>query len=175
MVFTKSSVIAEDLLYYLEDPTYTSFNFDDSSKFIFGVGISGLNLSDTRRYFDITLSTQVFSYGSLIAEYWQDLQPCKYEQWAHVSAAGAKSYDQLRMNGFLCPTPNVTVELQGKFTSETFKLLRLKIGKCKNETDPSRPCVSQSTVNKTSTYNMNYYFMNTYVNSGTLDPVGYYL
>ena len=50
----------------------------------------------------------------------------------------------------------------------------MKIGKCQNETDPSRPC-SSDRIDSTKVYNMNYFFMNAQVNSGTLDPVDYYL
>lgn len=79
------------------------------------------------------------------------------------------------MGNFLCPATDTTVKIQGKFTSETFQIFRLKIGKCSNKTDPSRPCVDEAIVKQQLVYNMNYYFMNAYVNSGTLDPVGYYM
>jgi hypothetical protein len=79
------------------------------------------------------------------------------------------------LSGFLCPNKNLTVELEGKYTSDSFKLLVLKVGKCNNSTDPSRPCVDDSLINTTATYNLNFYFMNPFVNSGALDPVSYYL
>jgi hypothetical protein len=50
----------------------------------------------------------------------------------------------------------------------------MKIGKCQNKTDPSRPCTSDR-IDSTKVYNMNYFFMNAYVNSGALDPIDYYL
>lgn len=40
-----STVSAQDFTYYLEEPTFSSFKFDQSSKFIIGVGINNLNLS----------------------------------------------------------------------------------------------------------------------------------
>ena len=52
-VVAMDSVSAQDFTYYVEDPTYTNISFDLSSNFIIGFGISGLNLSDTNRYFDI--------------------------------------------------------------------------------------------------------------------------
>lgn len=174
-VLTMGTVNAQDFTYYLDDPTFTTFAFDDTSNFIIGVGITGLNLSDSRRYFDISLSTQVFYYGNFSHEYEQNLQMCEYEQWAHIADVGGSSFIKSNMTNFLCPTSNVTVELQGKFTSPVFKLLRLKIGKCNNETDPSRPCWDDATIRSRQTYNMNYFFMNAFVNSGTLDPIGYYL
>jgi hypothetical protein len=61
-------VQAQDFTYFVGDPTYRSFTFDPSTKFIIGLSISGFNLSDTVRYFDITLSTQEFRYGRLISE-----------------------------------------------------------------------------------------------------------
>jgi hypothetical protein len=48
------------------DPTYTSFNFDQSTPFIVAIGITGLNLTGNYRYFDILLSTQSFSYGNSV-------------------------------------------------------------------------------------------------------------
>lgn len=170
-----SSVTAQDFVYYLEDPTYTSFSFDDSSKFIMGIGITGFNLSDSKRYFDIILSTQVFRYGNQTQEIFHKMQPCEYDQWAKVNNIGAQSYNDADISGFLCPSNDANAELQGKFTSESFKLLKLKISKCNNATDPTRPCADDSEINKSMIYNVNYFFMNAYVNSGTLDPVGYYL
>lgn len=140
-VFSKNSVNGLDLVYYLEDPTFTSFQFGDSD-FIIAVGITDLNLSSAERYFDISLSTQVFSYGNFVNETIHQLEPCRYEQWASVNSIGANSYEKLRLNSFLCPSRNVSVELQGKYSSEMFKLLRLRIGKCFDSTDPSRPCAS---------------------------------
>jgi hypothetical protein len=67
-VLTMSTVTAQDLTYYLEEPTFSSFQFDQSSKFIIGVGINNLNLSDHYRYFDIILSTQIFHNGKLVDE-----------------------------------------------------------------------------------------------------------
>jgi hypothetical protein len=72
-----SSINSQDFTYYVENPTYTSFAFDDQTKFILGVGITGLNLSDTQRYFDILLSTQVYSYGNMINETFYPLQQCQ--------------------------------------------------------------------------------------------------
>jgi hypothetical protein len=65
-VITRSNITSQDFTYFVEDPTQTTFNFNGNSKFILGVGISGLNLSDSRRYFDIVLTTSIFSYGKLI-------------------------------------------------------------------------------------------------------------
>jgi hypothetical protein len=76
-VITMSSINSQDFTYYVENPTYTSFAFDDQTKFILGVGITGLNLSDTQRYFDILLSTQVYSYGNMINETFYPLQQCQ--------------------------------------------------------------------------------------------------
>jgi hypothetical protein len=174
-VITKNSVNAQDFTYYVDNPTYTSFPFDNSTKFIIGVGISGLNLSSTQRYFDITMFTQVFSYGKLINKIYHDLQPCQYDQWAHINELGGSSFNSAGLNGFLCPSSNVTVELEGKYTSESFKLMVINIGKCNNSTDPQRPCVDDSVIRQKTTYTVNYYFMNPFVNSGTLEPVNYYL
>ena len=60
-------ISAVDSTFYVEDPTYSSFRFDDSSKFMLGVGIVGLNLSDSSQYFNITMSMQEYSYGALIS------------------------------------------------------------------------------------------------------------
>jgi hypothetical protein len=51
----------------------------------------------------------------------------------------------------------------------------IKVVKCNNATDPSRPCVSSEVINESLSYNVNFYFMNPYVNSGDQDPVNYYL
>ena len=70
---------------------------------------------------------------------------------------------------------NSVVELEGKYTSDSFKLLRLSIQKCRNETDPSRPCVDESVINELGYFYLKYYFMNAFVNSASLQPVDYYL
>ncbi len=52
-VLTKSEVNARDSTYFLENPTYTSFTFDSSSKFMIGVGLQDIDLNTGGRYFDI--------------------------------------------------------------------------------------------------------------------------
>lgn len=61
-VLGKDDVSAQDFTNYVENPIYTSFAFDLSTNFILGFGITGLNLSDTNRYFDISLSTEYSHY-----------------------------------------------------------------------------------------------------------------
>ena len=38
-----------------------------------------------------------------------------------------------------------------------------------------RPCVADSVINDIGYFYLNYYFMNPFVNSASLDPVDYYL
>ena len=50
------------------------------------------------------------------------------------------------MSKWLCMPLNITPAIMGNYYSDIQKTLDITIKKCKNDTDPSRPCAPQSVI-----------------------------
>lgn len=96
------------------------------------------------------------------------------------------TYDQLGFDQWLCPPPNLVIELQGKFSSQIFKHYKIGVRKCNSSIDPNRTCVDNITIDnyltKNEVFTFNFYFINTITNPGSekmldlfLDDRNYFL
>lgn len=153
---------------------------------MFAVGISGLDLSGSTRYFDIdftkiqTIKTIV--NGSTIStttEMNVILQPCEAQVWSTLNSNIKGSYNKIQMNQWLCPDVNTSLPLQGKFTSDFFKYSKISVSACTNLTG-SLPCASKSQIdlflkNNQGVITTNVYFINAVLNPGSEVYIDYYL
>ena len=82
--------------------------------FMFAVGLTGIDLSASQRYFDIYFA-QVGKFksssGSTKSKEQIPLTPCTAEHWSGVSDSIAKSYDTLDLGTWLCPPIGRKIEL----------------------------------------------------------------
>lgn len=83
------------------------------------------------------------------------------------------------MNRWLCIPLNITPVLRGNYYSEIQTTLDITISKCKNSTDPSRPCAPQSEIDDYLTQNGPIYFtpffINPLINPQTRDYLKLYM
>lgn len=88
-----------------------------------------------------------------------------------MNEIGGRMYEMSQLSSFLCPSPDYVLQLEGKYTSDTFLYWRLGITKCNPALDPTRPCASAEEMQKVkigNSFRINFYFMNGIVNSGDL-------
>jgi hypothetical protein len=69
---------------------------------------------------------------------------CYREQW-ESRGYGAFFY-KLGLEKWLCPPEGTSIELEGKFTSDSFKFYKIAATKCNSALNPSRPCVSDAII-----------------------------
>lgn len=86
-------------------------------------------------------------------------------------------YESQKLEQFLCPSPNYVLELDGKYSSDTFLYWRISVSKCDPTLDTSRPCASDSELESLkigNAFRLNIYFINGMVNSGDKEPINFY-
>lgn len=150
---------------------------------MFAIGLTGIDLSSTERYFDIVLTnrTTIKSGGTLVKTTTNiPLTPCTISQWSGISDSITKSYTNLNFNQWLCPPSGQILPLQGKYTSDTFKFAQIVISKCTNNVlYPGTTCKSSTEVDnfliENSQFTFNIYFVNPVINAGNPSFLSYYL
>lgn len=93
----------------------------NSDDFMFAVGISGLNLSDTsqKQYFSLKMKkftiTNTPTYSKVSTNF--DLEPCTSHHWEQLGDEFTQTFERQKLSGYLCVPRNTTVDLSGKYTS----------------------------------------------------------
>jgi hypothetical protein len=150
---------------------------------MFAIGITGLNLASSIRYFDIILQNiSVILNGSSTIKKTSNIQltPCTLDQWSNITSDITKAYTKVGFSQWLCPPKDYIFELQGKYTSDIFKYVKLNINKCTNNTlFPNTICADDSVVANFISVNqgatLNFYFINPILNPGSKEFINYYL
>lgn len=132
----------------------------------------------TIKYFNVILhSTAVIngvkSYDPI------PLVPCVKSEWAIYNHTLGDVFDRLGLNQWLCLPQNRTFEFEGKYSSKIFKYLKISVANCTILSGDNRTCVNSSIIDNYITTNgpiqFNYYFLNTVINPGVNEYLGYYL
>jgi hypothetical protein len=84
---------------------------------MFAIGITGLDLNNGPRYFDVIMQGKDQNVTQKTTTP-INLIPCEREVWANLGFGD--TFDKLNLTQWLCADPNITLELQGKFTSNNF-------------------------------------------------------
>ena len=83
------------------------------------------------------------------------------------------------MANWLCLPSNASFEFTGKFTSKTFKYVKIAVKDCKITAGDNRTCVNSSFIDSYITANgpisFNYYYVNTIINSNDFAYLDEYL
>lgn len=66
-----------------QDPTPATLSTSPDSNFMFAVEISGLNLSDTLRFFDLTFRADLQRRGVIYHTTYLPLETCTRQHWDH--------------------------------------------------------------------------------------------
>jgi predicted transcriptional regulator len=93
------------------------------------------NLSDTKRYFDVTfvLNYQQYSQTTNITRY--PLETCTkdyFKDYPEIS----NNFKSLQAGEWLCLPLNTTLSLSGKYSSASYNQYIVQVSACKNETEP---------------------------------------
>lgn len=181
--FSKNIIVSQTSTTYDDEPTYTQILASPSHNHMFAIGISGMNLSSSQRYFDIVMTararikngTSTIKISEII-----ELQPCSISHWSGITQNIENSYTTLDFNQWLCPSINQSIALQGKFTSNIFKFAQITVNTCSNSSlFPNTTCHSTAQLanflQSKGQFTFNYYFVNPVLNPSDKDPVTYYL
>lgn len=104
--FSNNIVNSQLSIEYDDDPTYGKLVISPNNSFMFAVGLTGIDLSVSTRYFDIYLTqrtTLKSKSGTTKLKKLIPLQPCTEAHWAGVSDSIIKTYYTLNFNEWLCP------------------------------------------------------------------------
>jgi hypothetical protein len=181
--FNNNIIIDQTKTTYQLDPSYYELKASPSSKFMFAIGITGLDLNDKKKYFDIVVQTQTAtktSSGSVKTSSNINMVPCSPTQWSGVNSAVSDMYSKLNLTKWLCPPTGYVLPLEGKFTSDSFKYSRVLISACNESTLPTNAtCATTKEVDLFIESNQgvtaNIYFINPLINSGSKEYLDYYL
>lgn len=97
----QNNLIASDLaVTYDDDPSLVSIN-SSTSNFMFAIGLTGMDFSASKRYFDVELVSRMtektFS-GTTKVKNKISLEPCTLEHWSGISESITNSYTSLGFN-----------------------------------------------------------------------------
>lgn len=93
---------------------------------MFAIGINGLDLTATPRYFDFSL-TQEISINGNTSELNYSLQPCRREDWIGAGSKILEIFDRKNFSSFLCPIKGKTFSITGMSTSTSYKFMRVSV------------------------------------------------
>lgn len=144
---------------------------------MFAVGLAGVDLSATAKYFDILLE-DIKVVNNVKSSTKVALTPCTADQWTGISDQIAESYTFLNFKQWLCPPTGYVFPIQGKKTSTTFRYARIIVAKC-GSVIPSATCLNSTVVQNFIDTNqgatVNFYYINPVLNAGDPDYINYYL
>jgi hypothetical protein len=140
----------------------------------------GFNLNDNAsRLFDIVMVKRHFQNGYIeLPNKMISLVPCTLQHFSMTDEI-ARTASTLHIENWLCPPLNYSFSLQGKYTSPNMQLIEIRVNKCNDSLDPSRPCANSSTIDMYEamfdqfTLSMNY--INPLINPGDQNYRSYYI
>lgn len=92
---------------------------------MFAVGVTGINLNQGNRWFTVYMEKRVYDSNGK-NKFTVPLGQCHKQQWTRIKKQLENVYDKMGFDTWLCPPDGLTIELQGKFSSDVFK--HYKIG-----------------------------------------------
>ena len=144
---------------------------------MFAVGLTGVDLNATTKYFDIVLE-DVRVVNNVKTTTQVPLTPCTADQWSGTSDQITASYYSLNFQQWLCPPTGYVFPIQGKYTSTTFTYARIIVSKC-GSAILSAICMNssvvQSFIDNNQGVTLNFYYINPVLNAGDADYINYYL
>lgn len=103
---------------YDTDPTSYNVTTDPNNNFMFAIGLTGIDLSSSQRYFDISLET-ISVANNVKSTTKVSLEPCAIDQWSGISDQITFAYSSLGFKQWLCPPKGYNFPLEGKKTSQS--------------------------------------------------------
>lgn len=161
------------------DPTLSTIIVSPETNFMFGVEVWGYNLSSENRLFDVVFQQIDSNYGDNYTYTTSPLEQCTAEHWSMLPDV-VNSFDRLSIGNWLCPTIGTIIQLQGRYSSESYHQYSVTLYPCRNSTDPTRPCgtpddISQFFIENGQWNYFTYYYVNSIINPAQPDYKSYYL
>ena len=171
-----NNIIASELsVSFDNDPTSAPLISSPSNNFMFAIGITGINLAGSQRYFDISLRDRTntkYSNGTKTSvKLSVPLEPCTLSHWEGVSESITESYTSLSFSEWLCPPIGYNFALEGKYTSSVFRFADIRINSCtaNNSNFPNTTCLNQTDIDTFLTsmgqFTFNFYYINRVINA----------
>jgi len=110
---------------------------------MFAIGVTSVDMNTGNRYFDVSMTYTHVDNG-VKTKHSVPLTACNRTVWANLGFAS--SYDRLGFSKWLCPSPDLALILQGKYTSDVFIYYKIALSQCNATLNPLRPCVSSATI-----------------------------
>lgn len=130
----KKEIINSSVTTIFEDnPSKLSMVTDPSKKFMFAVGITGIDFRDSQRYFDILLKNRKYEKNgsaTIKTESIVPLKSCTEDQWSGITETIKSNFQTQQFQKWLCPSTGQEFFLEGKFTSNIFQFSQLIVQPC---------------------------------------------
>ncbi|CAD8200362.1 unnamed protein product [Paramecium pentaurelia] len=137
--FSRANVFYDSQITFSNDPHFMEMNDQNA---MFALSIDQVNFT-TNPFFNISVEQRSLD-GSLNKTTIQiPLQPCTLDRFNNVVKEQGINIDfndefnYLSMNKWLCPALNYTLQLEGTYSSEIFKFIKIVVTGCKNNTNSS--------------------------------------
>jgi len=150
-------------------PPASALEITPDSRFRIAVEVWRQNLSDTKRYFDVTFTEYTENYGVITNSTNIPLETCTKEYFKDYPEI-ANNFDRLQSGYWLCPSMNTTLSMIGKYSSETYKENYLQVSACQNSTDPARPCASAEEIQNYFAQNQDFFYFTVYFSNTQINP-----
>ncbi|CAD8093865.1 unnamed protein product [Paramecium primaurelia] len=141
--FTKANVYYNSQTAFSNDPNYMKMNDNNA---MFALSIDQNNYTKLP-FFNITMEQKIYerSLNGTIKKSTIEipLEPCTLNRFNNVVEQQGidtnfnDSFNYLGMDQWLCPRINYQLELQGTYSSETFKFIKIIVSDCQNNTNSS--------------------------------------
>lgn len=146
---------------------------------MFAVGLTGIDLSSAKRYFDIELEA-ISVVNNVKSTKKVALAPCTLDQWSGITTQIENVYSSLNFKQWLCPPKGYTFPVEGKKSSPSFRYAKITVSKCGSTTSyNASTCLNASTISSFIDANqgatVNVYFVNPILNTAESDYIDYYL
>ncbi len=153
---------------------------------MFAVGIIGLDLSSSIRYFDVVMNNIAVNTprGDIVPTTNSSnivLKTCSVSQWVIFKDKLNLNYSKLGLDQFLCPQKDSVISIQGKSKSQTYKYADVSIRKCTDNSPlyPGTTCATQTQMNdflsKNTYMTLNFYYINSAINGNLQKYKSYYV
>jgi hypothetical protein len=101
-------------------------NTDSPAKFMFAVGVNGMDLTTSPRYFDFALTQEINIAGEASIQNYT-LQPCRRSDWQGAGQHILSIFDRKKLSTHLCPVLGDSFLVTGMSTSNIYKYVKISV------------------------------------------------
>ncbi|CAD8116551.1 unnamed protein product [Paramecium sonneborni] len=175
--FNRANVFYDSQTTFSNDPNQLQMNDENA---MFALSIDQNNFT-TNPFFNISVEQRIHTRsldGSLNKTTIQiPLQPCILDRFNQVVQNSGidldfnNEYHYLGMNNWLCPAQNYSFQLEGTYSSEIFKFIKIVVTECQNNSNSSHwnpQCANEQEKNdylkKEGQFKLQFFQINTMIN-----------